>query len=1186
MNLKYIEIQGFKSFAQKTRLEFHPGITAIVGPNGCGKSNIADAIRWTLGEQSARSLRGTKMEDIIFGGTSNRRAVGMAEVTLVLENDNENADGANFSELSVARRVYRSGESEYLINGAKCRLKDIHELFMDTGLGREGYSIISQGRIEEILSTRKDDRREFFEEATGIVKYKARKQSAEQKLENQRANLERIDDIIEELSALRQPLEIQAAKAREFLKLAEQRKSYKINIYLSETEALGKEAERNKINIDNIVFQISETERELELSENDINQKKAEIENQTQSLEESRENAANLALEQKKNENEIALAEQNLNHGRKDSERCHADLARHESDLENYTKNIEEKNQEHTDAKKELDAKCIALETAQAEFEETESRLANVRGGIESMEKEYFSKKEERRVADSETDRLNMSLERNNNRLAEILNIMENIFKSNEETESAWKVTKNKLEKINLEISQRTDINNKLGITLENLEITTKNLSEKLEKLKAQIADRRGRRDAISEMADNFEGYNFAVREIFRRKAMQSAPIGFEGIYGTVASLIRVDLDYETAIEVALGSSSQNIITNNEETAKIAIEFLKKTKAGRATFLPINTVKPRQLADYEMSVLDESGILGTALDFVECAAVYKGVLSNLLGRVLLCDTLENAINFSKKRRFSYQIVTLEGEIINTGGSISGGSRSKGSNLLGRGREISELGEMLKRLNQEISELEGDWELEKSEMVKISTKIEANRELIQKLELKRAQLSNESEQSKNKITENNKSLQILNSEKEEIQKEIESKQDTIIAISTQKSELDVAISLIDQNLESSRRVINDDAKIKEILSKNITELKIDIATLKVRVETLADGAKRMSDGVLVCKNRINALLDEIKLLEKTQNDIKIKIENHSQKLEEILQNRKNLESEIGKKIEKRGILLEKLSEKKNFLLEDSKKLNRLKLESVRLKSISERIEENRQRHDNEIWEEYNLTQHDIINNEKLQIGLSELRRREKDLRERIRELGNVNLGAIDEFAALKGRLEYLVEQREDIKDAEMKILEIIDELNRLITEQFATQFKQISENFGRVFVEIFGGGNAYLKISDENDILESGIEIFASPPGKSLQNMSLLSGGERALCAIALLFAILWQRPSPFCVLDEIEASLDDGNIQRFTKYLQNLKGFSQFIIITHRKGTMEIADTLFGVTMEEKGVSKVVGVKF
>jgi len=1147
MQLKYIEIQGFKSFPERTRLVIDEGITVIVGPNGCGKSNIADAIRWALGEQSPKNLRGGKMEDVIFGGTAARRPVGMAQVELVLESKSDSDD---FLELSIIRRVLRSGDSEYMINGAKCRLRDIHERFMDTGLGREGYSIISQGRIEEILSTRREDRRDFFEEATGIVKYKSRKIEAEQKLSNQRASLERVNDIIEALEEQKEPLRAQADDARVFLRLAEEQKALRVNLYLAEVALLEKELTRIAANIDNLQHEIIEKDQEQKAFENNAKSLKIEIDRIARDFEHKREGVNSLILEESKEENEITLCKQNLEYNEKDLQRLSGELTRLEGNLENYDVDLAVHKIDFERESLALNEKQNELADAASKLDEAQQRLMSGERALADLRLDEDEKRGELQKARDEAARLWAALEQQQRRLEEIKRELDEAERDlGGRDAGALTEAKNELDRELARLS--------VGIEKERLELADK---------RARYAQLKGRRDTLAELAAGYEGFHNSVQRVFRFK--KELPRELAGVRGAVAQLVRVDKRYETAIEAALGGAMQHIITDNESDAQRAIELLRAHKAGRATFLPITAAKPRILSDGERTALSEPGILAAASECVARDADYDGVIESLLGRVLIADNLDNAVDFSKKSGYAFRIVTLEGDVVAPSGSLTGGSSGRDARLLGRGREIEEIDVQLERLEAEIETGEHKAEEADAQKRKLEDELGAvGRGLIRLEEICR-------------------SLERLQDEKAKVIQGLDEKQGGLDDLEGFKTELEAEIESMTAEKAALRETQAKRLADSNELERDATSLRIDISAAQVRVANLQDNLERIESTAKTGKNEIELIMEQRHRLTEKAEAIEEDIKRRGQRIDEIAGRREVLERDVHRLNESREHGQQRLAEIEQAYAQVSKNANTLTSEMIVLKSNEERAQEGLRRLHSSIWDEYELTFHQMQAQPRLELGVPAMRRRERDVRDEIRELGPVNIAAIEDLAALAHRLDYLASQRQDILDAEGKILKIIKELKELMCDQFSREMQVLSANFARVFAEIFGGGEAYLKISDENDILESGIEIFASPPGKKLQSMTLLSGGERALCAIALLFAILWQRPSPFCVLDEIEAALDDGNIQRFTAYLQKIKGNSQFIIITHRKGTMEIADTIFGVTMEEKGVSKLVSARF
>ncbi|NLI58423.1 MAG: chromosome segregation protein SMC [Clostridium sp.] len=1184
MHLKRLEVQGFKSFAEKIVLEFNSGITAVVGPNGSGKSNISDAIRWVLGEQSAKTLRGGKMEDVIFAGTEHRKPLGFAEVSLCFDNLDK-ALPIDYSEVIVTRRVYRSGESEYKINKTNCRLKDITELFLDTGIGKDGYSIIGQGRVDEILSTKSEERRHIFEEASGIMKYKLKKQEAEKKLEMTRQNLLRINDIITELESQLEPLKEQSDKAKRYLSLRENLKELEVTVYvenISKLKSKMKEIENDYSSVKNHIDTESKKLEEITM----LNQKNAHIlKDIDEKLESSKKKYYSLEGNLEKCNSEIKLNEEKKNN-------LKANINRLDDEIDEINKKIKElDNEEELRKEKVCYLKERYLEYTE-KLDEYNKKLQAVLDNLSEDEK-YIEKLKENIMnrLDIQADKKTQANNVKNH--IEIIQKRQGSIENELKQLSLEKDMENiKLKDLKESISNTDNIIFNLKEKIDDFKNKKLNVNAELEKhkqnqnnLRSEIHVKVSRHKMLSNMESNLEGYSRSVKMVLKA-CKESSEFG-QGIHGALAQLINVEKKYETAIEMSLGGALQNIVTSTEEDAKRAIEFLKKNQIGRATFLPISSVKGRY---FDESILNElknqKGFIGIASDLVNVDSLYKGIILSFLGRVVVVDNLDSGIKIARRFKYTFKIVTLDGDIISSTGSMSGGSKNtKESGILSRNREITELGEDVKKLKAEEIILE-------NKIVELSKMLSA---LIEDISIKEENLRNKEHL---KIRDESHVMQI-----EESIKRIDSKEDMLRQeiIQLKKQEEDTKIEFnkyieelkdIEEDIKNTKEIVTEyeikhkeNQQSKDLIHEDITQYKISINSIKENIQGVEEALERISKE----KDNLNKSI-EIKVLDRENSHKEIQsIDEENQGLMNLIKGYK--EEKVGKTLEIDRIIEEKkvLEEESSDIIEKITKINKdiisLKEEYGRLEVRKTKIESEIEAIQNKMWDEYELTYTNALEFKKDVGNIAKAQKRINELRNEIKDLGYVNVAAIEEYIKTKERYEFMSVQRDDMENAKDKLQKVINEMVSIMKRQFMEQFKLINESFNTVFRELFDGGHAELILVDKENVLESGIEIEVQPPGKKLQNLMLLSGGEKAFTAIALLFAILRLNPTPFCVLDEIEAALDDANVYKFAQYLKKYSSYTQFAVITHRKGTMEIADTLYGVTMEERGVSKIVSLK-
>lgn len=1177
MYLKSIEIQGFKSFANKILLQFHNGITGIVGPNGSGKSNVADAVRWVLGEQSAKQLRGGNMQDVIFAGTENRKSLSYASVAITLDN----RDGklpVSYKEVTVTRRLYRSGESEYLLNGTACRLKDINEMFYDTGIGKEGYSIIGQGQIDKILSGRPEERRELFDEAAGIVKFKRRKATAQKKLEDEQKNLVRVCDILNELTKQLGPLERQSEKAKVYLDRREKLKIFDVNLFLMEMK-------RIRILLTDLNEKCDTTEEELSLSKTKQEKIKSDYEKLEGILETLNQTIESLKVQRNESmlknqgmENQIRLFEeqihsilQNENHYIERMQLIDEKLKTHTVQEEKYQKDLRtvEENLE-TFYLKEMENERYRQQLL-IEIQQTEQKIQEGKDTIISLLNGRSSTK-------ARMQRYDTMLEQIGIRKAELSQKILRLRSEESEQESVIKT----LEKDAAERKKQIEELEQKGEGLEKeAEQMQKVLSEQMQKIERdQAAYHReaSRLESLIHITERYEGYGNSIRRVMEKKKTE------KGILGVVADLIQVEKSYEIAIETALGGSVQNIVTEDEETAKRMISYLKKNGYGRATFLPLNAVKERGVFS-NVKALEEQGVIGLASTLVKTNEKYSSIIQYLLGKTIVVDTIDHAIVLARKYSYSLRIVTLEGESLNPGGSMTGGAFKNTNNLLGRRREIEEMTKCVKTLKEEFLALQREAENNRKRRADTRDEIIKLKERLQKEYLDQNTTTMKLTQMKNKNAETRAGYVSLKMESSEMESQV-------LEITEGKKQIEQEIKQsvekekrIEENIKLDQIVLEEKKKQQETYIAQSAELGIQKAEVTQKKTYVEQDLKRIL-------SEIQNLLQEQETLERKQCQEK----EEKKKKEEEIENTKNLMERLEEKERESKLQIEELyrrKEEQNKVYksffekreEISEKVSMLDKELFRLNAQKEKAEEWKENRIHYLWDEYELTPGQAASYQKEEWGDStEIKKQISQLKNEIRALGNVNVNAIEEYKELSERYTFLNTQHEDLIQAKQALEKIIKELDEGMRMQFKEKFAQIQSEFDKAFKQLFGGGKGTLELMEGEDLLEAGIRIIAQPPGKKLQNMMQLSGGEKALTAIALLFAIQNLKPSPFCLLDEIEAALDDSNVSRYAKYLHKLTKNTQFIIITHRRGTMEAADRLYGITMQEKGVSTLVSV--
>ena len=1177
MYLKSIEVQGFKSFANKIVFDFHNGITGIVGPNGSGKSNVADAVRWVLGEQRVKQLRGGTMQDVIFAGTENRRPLSYAYVAITLDNSDHQL-AIDYEEVTVSRRLYRSGESEYLINGAACRLKDINELFYDTGIGKEGYSIIGQGQIDRILSSKPEESRELFDEATGIVKFKRRKNTAQKKLEDEKQNIVRINDILAELEKQLGPLEKQSAVAREYLKKKEALKLYDVNMFLLETGRVQRAITELETKIGDADRELKETTEQYEKIKKEHARIEEELEELNRRLDETKEAASRAGLGRQQLEGQIEVLKEQIHSVQQGGEQLEGRLKNIAADMKERQEAREKLAAEQAELAKQLEAATAVSTEADARLQELRARIEAENTAAETSKNSIISLLNERASTKGRLQRYDAMQEQAQIRRTELNQKLLLAKSSEEEQRGQYEGYRKELEEISGRIIELSEIQREKEAEAESLRRELGKKNEELEIGQSAFHRESSRLESLRNMAERYDGYGNSIRKVMEQK--KNVP----GIEGVVADLIKVDQRYETAVETALGGSIQNIVTENEETAKRLIEYLKKNRFGRATFLPLTSVGGRG-GFAKPEALKEKGAIGLASTLVRADKKYDRVIQHLLGRVLVVEHIDDAIRIARKYNHSIFIVTLEGESLSPGGSMTGGAFRNSSNLLGRKRELTELEENVQKLEADIREARLRIEALREQRRARRTEAESLNAELQQLYLNQNTAKMNSDQAKARLDEIIEGYSGLRKELSEIEKQFADIRDSREAIFREIRESEEQEKQNEARIEAAQIALTE---LKQKESAGISENErahLNLAALTQKAGFVDENAARIEREL----TRLHAEEQEIQeSMQKGDADIEAKKEGIGalqKQIEAMIAESERLSSETAELGGRREALL---TGQKDFFIrreELSEKQTHLDKEVFRLNSQREKLEETVDSLTDYMWEEYELTYNTALPMKKEEYkDLAALKKQTSVLKDEIRKLGDVNVNAIEDYKNISERYEFMNTQRNDLVKAEETLMGIIEELDTGMRRQFEEQFARIRVEFDKAFKELFGGGKGTLELDPDADMLEAGVRIIAQPPGKKLQNMMQLSGGEKALTAISLLFAIQNLKPSPFCLLDEIEAALDDSNVNRFAKYLHKLTKNTQFIIITHRKGTMESADRLYGITMQEKGVSTLVSV--
>ncbi|KQL54661.1 chromosome segregation protein SMC [Heyndrickxia shackletonii] len=1178
MFLKRLDIVGFKSFAERISVDFVKGVTAVVGPNGSGKSNIIDAVRWVLGEQSAKSLRGGKMEDVIFAGSDTRKSLNFAEVSLTLDNEDHQLP-LDYNEVSVTRRVYRSGDSEFYINKQSCRLKDIVDLFMDSGLGREAFSIISQGKVEEILNSKPEERRTIFEEAAGVLKYKTRKKKAETKLNETQENLNRVNDILHELEHQVEPLKIQASLARDYLEKKEELKNVEVGLTVKEIEALNENWEHLKKQLEQHQDQELASLSKLQKEE----AKLAEMRDHLSALDESISDLQNVLVSATEELEKLEGRKEVLKERKKNANHNKDQLQRNIMESADKLKKLEEQKQI---LKAEYDRNVAEASLLKASLKEKNDQLnkfnINLDEVIESLKGDYIELLNEQASGKNELNLLGQQLQVQSSKKNKLDEDNKKYIEQRkiilEEKQNVEKQLNEVAEELDAHIHKFRDKQKKL----ENL----KNQYEKQESTLYQayqyLQKAKSRKETLEEMEEDYTGFFQGVREVLKAKG---TVLG--GIEGAVAELIQVPKGYESAMDTALGGAMQHIVVLTEENGRNAIQYLKKNRYGRATFLPLNVIKGKSIPFAQLELISgDPSFVGVAAELIQVDAKYQSIISNLLGNVVITKDLQGANRIAKLLQYRYRLVTLDGDVVNPGGSMTGGTLKQSSNsLISRKGELEELKEKLISMEEKTSQLENLVKTIKQDVAQEENSLEEMRKHGEQLRFKEQEWKAELRQIEMAEKNMNERLMIYDMEKAESLTTSESVTARIQELEEQLKSVAEKITGLETEIEELTRKKNNDISSKDEVLNEISDLKSKLAVKNEQLVTSRENLERIQGEYEETLKKHTQFTDELNWIENEMSNNHSGEEEISVAAEKKRMDKLETTNLISMRREERVQLQTKLEDMELNL----KELNRqhkgivevLKDEEVKINRLDVDLENRLAR----LREEYLLSFEAAKQDFPLDISLEDARKKVKLIKLAIEELGTVNIGAIEEYDRVSERYEFLKEQQTDLLDAKETLFQVIDEMDEEMKRRFEETFAAIRLHFEPTFQALFGGGRAELKLTEPNDLLNTGVDIVAQPPGKKLQNLGLLSGGERALTAIALLFSILKVRPVPFCILDEVEAALDEANVFRFSKYLKKFSEETQFIVITHRKGTMEEADVLYGITMQESGVSKLVSVR-
>ncbi|WP_078380926.1 chromosome segregation protein SMC [Sutcliffiella halmapala] len=1179
MYLKRLEVVGFKSFAERISVDFVPGVTAVVGPNGSGKSNIIDAIRWVLGEQSAKSLRGTKMEDIIFAGSDSRKALNIAEVTLTLDNSNRILP-IDYMEVSVTRRAFRSGDSEFLINKQTCRLKDIVDLFMDSGLGKEAFSIISQGKVEEILSSKAEERRSIFEEAAGVLKYKSRKKKAESKLWDTQENLNRVSDILHELEGQVEPLKIQASIAKDYLEKKAELEQIEVGVTVYEIEELHQKWEKNSEEVK------ESTEKEIKLS-TELVHKEATLEkykDHVAALDESVDSLQQALVVASSELEKLEGRKEVLKERKKNATTNRAQLEKSSVELAQFLDTHKEK----------LKIEQSVLDTLHQELVMTEQQLKekqginelfdqNIEEKIDALKSEYIELLNKQATVRNELSYLEQQEKQEEMKISRLDEGNKKYVNQRLTTKEKKKDIEYDQKRVQDELHQTIDNYRKEQATLEQFKQSYQKKETTLYQAYQFLQQTRSRKEMLETMQGDFAGFFQGVKEILKARDENK----LSGIKGAVAEIIQVKQEVETAIEIALGSATQHIVVKDEQSARSSIQYLKNNGYGRATFLPLSVMKPRTIPEYQIGQISQhEAFVGVAASLVDCAPAYENIVLNLLGTIVIAKDLRGANALASILQHRYRIVTLEGDVVNPGGSMTGGAvKQKTNSLLSRSRELDSITAKLEEMEGKTALLEDQVKTLKQKITEKEVQVQTLKDSGEELRYKEQQLLSQIREIELEEKNVNEHLSLYDYEKQQLTLSIKQAVERKGKLELDLKHVGLSIVELDKVISDLNTKKNEQHTSKEAIQHELTQLKVDYASKKEKLHNQSEKVVTIKQELEHSQEKLTEVQEDLDLLQGEMNNNS----SGEQKLEiaakEKLQDKNTTMKLIAERRAQRLTIYEKV-EKEEIELKELKRQYKqlsdiLKAEEVKLNRLDVELD-NRLHH---LREEYMLSFEAAKHDYPLEIPIDEARKKLKLIKLAIEELGSVNIAAIEEYDRVSERYYFLKEQKDDLQEAKDTLYQVIGEMDEEMKKRFETTFTNIRAHFHDVFRSLFGGGRADLVLTDPNDMLNTGVDIVAQPPGKKLQNLGLLSGGERALTAIALLFSILKVRPVPFCILDEVEAALDEANVHRFAQYLKQFSKDTQFIVITHRKGTMEFSDVLYGVTMQESGVSKLVSVR-
>ena len=1173
MQLKSLQIQGFKSFPDKTELIFGRGLTAVVGPNGSGKSNISDAVRWVLGEQSTRNLRGEKMEDVIFLGTHNRKPTGFASVSLTIDNTDRQL-AVDADDVTITRRLYRSGESEYRINKTAVRLKDITELLMDTGLGRDGYSIIGQGRIEEIVSSKPGQRREIFEEAAGISKYRYRKAEAEKKLENAYENLLRLKDIMGELEGRLEPLREQSEKAGRFLELSKEKKTLEISLWVRSMEQSRAQLEKQESEYLLAKNNCADIEAVLEEHQLRIQDGYEKVQELAVQIDRCQQQVSQMKNEQADCDAQIAVAQNDLHHNANAIEETHGQILTYTENKDDFKGRLKENQQE-------LRIKQEELQKAQADESQARQEIVLIEEELAALNTEIAQMKGQRAAYEQDITRQKLNRVSSAALLEETSRRMQTLQDSQSERDDGISALQKELEECSQLLSDIEKRQEELGNAASGYQLKLQRQQRQQQQLEEECRGLRGQSDQLehrarilTEMEKSLDGYYNSVKSVLSAGAQGR----LKGIVGTVSQLISVSPQYAVAIETALGNAMQQVVTENEAAAKNAINHLKYAKAGRATFLPLDVIQPQRLSADGIERME--GFVARADELVSCDECYRGIVANLLGRIAVAQDIDAAVEIARKFRYRFRIVTLDGQLVNAGGSMTGGSASKTTGLLSRKEEIHTLGQQIKGLQQKIEAHQPQLTQLQQTTAQLQAQLTAVQAQIKSCQEDKITYTAEHKRLQRSFDEACKTRDEMNREYQQVKQKLEQ-------LRSSSSDADALIEQVTESLEQLRTQLDESKEKQEhleqakaALGEQHNALRFEILGLQKDIESLT-GTQNQLDGMIRQQDsQVQTLVDKVNALQNAGRQLEKKIEQLQEKKQALSQGIEQQNTLIKQTMQQRSQAEQHLSQLRT---EEKEQIARRERAAAQLSRCEERKVSLQTEYDKliaRLWDEYSMTRTDALeaaieieDEPRAQARLSELRTK-------IRSLGSVNVAAIEEYREVSERYRFLKEQSDDVENSRTELLSMIRELTAQMRQLFSESFEKINQHFQQIFTELFMGGQARLELTDPENILESGIEIHVQPPGKIIKNLSALSGGEKAFVAIAIYFAILKVKPSPFCILDEIEAALDEVNVSRYARYLKNLSDKTQFIAITHRRGTMEEADILYGVTMQEKGVSR------